>query len=328
MCGCRTADPDPVETINITVGSLPLYHQQVDTFRSDLSGAAYIPAQGVVILADDGGKPSDVVPAYVADVRNDFAISEVSDAVNGAHGDLEGATFDGTYVYVISSLPGATEFAEDRFRAFSRYKFNAGVISEVETVSPRSVLMPAIETAFGSDFYSRIETLDSKVGGLNVEGLSATGNANELMIGLRSPHFGADFPQNTKSGEAIVLQANFTDFAPSSWQIQAHTIDLGGHGVRSMEWSPTAQGYFILAGIVEAGFDYAFYFWPGPGSPTVRIELDEFLPLCRPEAVTEIDVDGVPTLWVMSEESGAICDDVAYNYLLIELNDAFMQTLQ
>jgi hypothetical protein len=111
------------------------------------------------------------------------------------------------------------------------------------------------------------------------------------------------------------------------------TLDLGGLGFRGLEYSPAANGFFFTAGAVEAGFDYDFFYWNGVAdAKPVRLSttVPEFAKLCRPESVEEIEHDGRRFLLVLSEESGAICETppAPSNYLLIELNPAFLGLLR
>lgn len=328
LAACEATPP---ASLTVITGSLPLYRTQGTRPRNDVSGAAFLPAEGKVLLVDDGGDPPqgaapDVVPFYLVDPANNFQVSELRDAVMTSHGDLEAATQDGQYVYVASSMSG--EYMDERVHTLSRFKLRGGVVSDVRTLRPRAGILDAVGSGFDGAWIERIKATRGREGGLNIEGLTYTPNPNQLIVGLRSPHADPRFPEMTRIGAALLLTLDVTLFTEESLAPTAFTLDLGGLGVRSMEYSPTARGYFILAGIVERGPDYDFFFWAGPGAAPVRIELPEFKGLCRPEAVTEIDLRGRKFLWVISEESGDICEEVKYNYLLVELNQAFLSRLR
>ncbi len=325
----------PAPGPRVTTGSLPLYRMQRGKARHDASGAAFLPGLGRILLVDDGGdNPPDVVPFYTLDVKNGFALAELPHPVMSLHGDLEGATFDGTWVYVTSSLPAATEppYEDERFRALSRFKLDERGISEVATVYPRAQILAALERDLDPATYAKVAPLQSKAGGLNVEGLAATPRPGELLVGLRSPHVGDAFPMpNPRSGDAVIVKLDARTFTAEGISAEVFAkLDLGGLGVRGMEWSPTAQGYFLTAGIVDAGYDYDFFFWKGPGAKPVRVTLPELTKLCRPEAVAEIVLDGRPHLLFLSEDSGAICEEprAPYTYVLVELAAPFLDRLK
>lgn len=215
----------------------------------------------------------------------------------------------------------------DRFHTLSRFKLGPGGLTDVATISPRAAIMDGLKT-FDGALFDRTKDLDGKTGGLNIEGISATPKSGEILIGLRSPHAGASFPEKTRSAEAILITVDVSTFSAGDLRPRVQKVDLGGLGVRSIEYSKTAQGYFIFAGIIEAGADYDFSFWRGPGSAPLRVPSEEFKSLCRPEAVTELELEGKPYLFVGSEDSGALCDGRRFNYFLVELNDAFLRTLR
>ena len=277
-------------------------------------------------------------------------VEEVAASVSGRHRDLEAATSDGSFVYITSSLPYEKEVgkADPGYRLFSRFRLEGGRISDDRSIELRAPILQALSRPREDSWFAQwldrwsVQKPNSKDCGLNVEALTRTPQSNELLVGLRSPHYGAEYcltdeqtnrPQ-TRSGSAILVKINVAEFQSETLGATVHaTLDLGGLGFRGMEYSPTAQGYFLTAGAVEAGFDYDFFFWSGePRVEPRRLStlIPEFAKLCRPESVEEVEHDGRRYLLVLSEESGAICEapPAPYNYLLIELNRAFLNMLK
>ncbi|WP_437680129.1 DUF3616 domain-containing protein [Sorangium sp. So ce131] len=91
---------------------------------------------------------------------------------------------------------------------------------------------------------STYKAVHSNAGGLNIEGLAADGEA--LLIGLRSPVsdpdrrayvFRLENPAEVLGGRPARVGGPFL-------------LDLGKRGVRSLEWSPSARAWFIVAGPV------------------------------------------------------------------------------
>jgi hypothetical protein len=349
--------------LNVITGSLPLYHMPKNIMnakpRNDASGVAFLPATGQLLIVDDGGEDStpDVVPFYLTTVAGLFgpaplvmqelpAASELPGSLPAKHRDMEAAAFADDFIYVMSSLPAATEKPDPANRSFSRFKLQEGQIVGAITIDPRDAILVAVTKpttdAWFGDWLARWKDQKAKDGGFQVEALSATPQAGKLLVGLRSPHYGAEYllpkiddptKKNTRAGAAPLVEIDVTAFDASKLDARVFAnVDLGGLGFRGMEYSATARGYFINAGAVEAGFDYKLFFWNGvPGAPPV--DLSEMVPafkkLCRPESVTELEYAGARYLLVLSEESGAICEQPAapYNYLLIELNQAFQNLL-
>ncbi len=358
------APPAPAPSVfKVTTGSLPLYHLPKNIAnpkpRNDASGVVFLPATKQLLLVDDGGEDAtpDVVPFYLASVASLFAppvpMLELPGAVDlpaalpAQHRDMEALTSDCGFNYVMSSLPAESEKPDAGNRAFSRFKLVDGQISEAATINPRDAILTALMQPTGDPWFAewlaRWKDQKAKDGGLQVEALTRTPVANKLLVALRSPHYSAAYltprsddptKRQTRIGDAMLVELSVADFDASKLTPRLHaTVDLGGLGFRGMEYSQTAGGYFITAGAVEAGFDYGFYYWNGtPGAAPTNLadKIPAWKKLCRPESVAEIEHDGKPYLLVLSEESGAICEQPAapYNYLLIELDQSFLAALR
>jgi hypothetical protein len=155
---------------------------------------------------------------------------------------------------------------------------------------------------------------------INVEGI-AYRNANEVIIGLRSPLDGTTtealpLSQRRGTGRAFYfLVNNLAQFLPGSWPANVggvngvtgpFTVDLGGQGFRSIEWVPGIGGdgagrYLIIGGPANGGplereivgEKFSLYSWTGnAGDSPVKL-IDDLRPYTtRPEGVDLIQVDG------------------------------------
>jgi hypothetical protein len=356
--GGGAPDARPSESqLNVTTGSLPLYHLETNAAgmmkpRNDASAVVYLPAMRRILVVDDGGEDArpDVLPFYLADVAALFTSSpavtetppegERMGSVIQQHLDAEAATFDGTYVYVMSAMELPRVKPPEVYRSFSRFRVEGTRIVDAATIRPNDALRAALR-AHDAAWADKWSPLAGKDGGLNIEALAATPRPGELLVGLRSPHWGpgyldraGDAGAATRVGDAIVMKIDVTSFDAARLAPAVHaTLDLGGLGFRGFEYSPTAKGYFIAAGAVEAGWDYDFFFWNGdPSARPVRLsdKVKEFGRLCRPESLAEVEAQGRKYLLVLSEDSGRICEEpspVPFNYILIELNAAFLGLL-
>ena len=120
-------------------------------------------------------------------------------------------------------------------------------------------------------------------GGLNIEGLTATPNGN-LLIAFRNP-----IPQ----GKALVLPlTNPLDLIQKDKnEVQASfgnpiELDLGGLGIRSIEYWQVYQVYLLIAGAYDSSEQFALYWWSGNCQDTPeKIETINLPSDFRPEAV-------------------------------------------
>jgi hypothetical protein len=111
-----------------------------------------------------------------------------------------------------------------------------------------------------------------KDGGVSIEGLSATEHAGELLIGFRSPL--------ARKGRALVIPLQNADDVVDRGAAAKFgdpiCLDLGGLGIRSMDYWPERHTYLLIAGPVggEPG-QYCVMRWSGPLSSRPEV-LDLF----------------------------------------------------
>lgn len=73
---------------------------------------------------------------------------------------------------------------------------------------------------------------------LNIEGLALQGET--LYIGLRSPL--------SPTGKAILLSGPAKDIMSGSGPLKAEELDLGGQGIRALNWDPALKTLLVLSG--------------------------------------------------------------------------------
>jgi hypothetical protein len=310
------ADP-PIVFGEIHTGHNSLYNTlQSDGPKHDLSGAA---TDGqYIIFADDGGNPALANFGFNNSIRVMTGLPDVAGwnlPLSTRHNDLEGATFSRDYFVVTTSLSESDPAANllTRFRLSN----DGTAIVDEESVNLSTALKTALREHFGAEWYNRIDGLDPRLGGLNIEGVSRSHRGrDELIWGLRSPLFGPNFPANINSGAAILAHID-DPFGDASFSFS--TVNLQGHGVRSIEWIPALHGYVIIGGPVERGNVYSLWRLR-PNGDLQRIELPGFSTLCRPEAALQVTVVGESDyLVVMSEHSGAACVGTPYTIIMAEI---------
>jgi hypothetical protein len=125
-----------------------------------------------------------------------------------------------------------------------------------------------------------LERLAPKLGGINIEGLTATPEG-DLLIGFRSPL--------TENKALLVALKNPLELVTQS-KAKAQfdepiLLDLNGLGVRSIEYWSVIQAYVIIAGEVDGGDRFALYLWSGNPNENPEI-IDLTFPVdFRPESV-------------------------------------------
>lgn len=321
-----------IEFGEIIIGFNLQYHEQpAGSFRQDLSGAATDGRH--IIFVDDGGSPSDfnfvrVMTALPDEQAENLALFE-------NHKDLEAATFHNGRFVISTSLSSAADPDQQRLTRFRLNESGDQLLFE-KSVLLRDELMAALEEEFGEEWFDRIRDEDPRSGGLNIEGLTRPRSRNDVLWwGLRSPLFGDTFGNpdtdpdlSLSDGLAIVAKVRnpFDDDPRFDFQTLHLPTDLGDHGIRGIEWIPKLKGYVVIGGPIPAADDYSLW-WLSTAGKLVRLddelldaELEEaFRGLCRPESVIQLSEDGKDYLVILSEESGAACDAVSYNFIMVEI---------
>jgi hypothetical protein len=315
----------------ITTGFIAKYQERpAGTFTQDLSGAA---TDGkVIIFADDGGSFIRVVRGGLPDTQ------AVNVPLVLEHKDMEGATFrNGVFAVITSHTKTGSE--NQSFRRLTRFKLSEDTLKllEEKSVDLRDPIMAALQK-FGQaqlgndDWFNRIKNADEFAGGLNIEGLSATGDdiSESLYVGIKGPLFGPCFanptcPNNLRSGETIVVKVKEPFGSEPAFEFTKLNLltALGNHGIRGMELIPAMKGFVIIGGPVERGQDFSLWFWDGKAG-LERLDLPDtepenfgnlFRKLCRPEAVIPIEEKGEDLLVVFSEHSTPQCANAPFTFI-------------
>lgn len=314
-----TSDPTPDARFgSITHGMVPPYHGQ-NGLRQDMSGAAF--HEGLIVTVDDGGSPSNY--PFVHALRTLTETPPTRMPIAPDQKDLEGATWShGHYVITTSmallntpAFPGLTRLtvnpATRRITASTRTPF-------------RAKLLAGLRHRFGDAWFQRIDGKRPRSGGLNVEAITRaaphTTETETLLLGLRSPLFGARFGDpKTDAGlslaEGAAIVAVVHDPFARTPTLTFRTLDLNGAGIRGMEWIPALNGFVIISGPVIRGSAYNLWFWPHLNAPPEPLTLPGFHQLCRPESVIPFTENETHHLIILSEHSGAACADAPFSFL-------------
>jgi Protein of unknown function (DUF3616) len=252
--------------------------------RCDSSGSLAVDAEHFVVADDEQNVISvyrstvDGSPVKVHDINHYFTPND------GKEVDIEGsAALAGTIFWITShgtNRKGANRPKRQQFFA-TKMTAATGELEQVG-VSYTHLLADLIadERLQKYDLAKAAKIAPKEPGGLNIEGLAATPQ-QELLIGLRNP---------IVAGRALVLKLKnphdlVLDSAASAKFGKAIELDLGGLGVRSMEYWPHLQQYLIVAGAFDGGDQFALYLWSGDRAANPQL-VDVQLPAdFRPEGI-------------------------------------------
>ncbi len=239
------------------------------TGACDASGGVPLDASTFAVADDE----DNVIRIYDAD-RGGAPISSIDLSLwlreGDEEADLEAATRIGDRALWLASH---SRSKKGKFRP-SRILFLATEIpkpgaSAAVVGEPYRGLLDALHadprySAFGLDEAAKLPP--KAPGGLNIEGLTSTGNGG-VLVGLRNP---------TPGDRALLFViGNALDVAEG----RAHPklgdpilLELGGRGVRGLtRWR---GAYLIAAGAREAGPSDALFEWPGPGAEPRELGLN------------------------------------------------------
>lgn len=150
------------------------------------------------------------------------------------------------------------------------------------------------------------------IDGLNIEGLAGTPDGH-LLLGFRAPLL---------DNKALVVQVkNPVDLVTPGFGGSASfgdpvLLDLGGRGIRSLEYVESRKEYLILAGPYAEQGTFKLYVWSGPGrNPIVLLDTEEtFLDWLRPEGLFVYPEEDRPVINFISDDGGDNCNGFATGY--------------
>lgn len=278
---------------------------------SDISGGAAL-GDDMFAVADD---EDNVLKVYGANsLSGPIASYDMSrfivEDTDHPEADIEGATIVGDRVYWISSHGRNKDgkLRSNRYRFFAtkvEMKKGGAILSPVGV--PCSVLAEEMVKAKATQGLSlgavsmlgekKISKLAPKKNGLNIEGLCSAADGNSLYIGFRNPLY---FDRADSKSKAIIIPL----VNPSQVVEKGHRpefdepvlLDLGGLGIRSIEYSHFYKSYLIIAGPSDGGADFALYRWSG-AKDAKPVLVREF-----PENADEFTPEGL----IVFEESGRV----------------------
>jgi hypothetical protein len=257
-----------------------LQHQGI----CDASGAIALGENHFIVANDE----SNLLRIYAAD-QSGSAIATVDihsyfdNNPNAKEVDLEAAAQIDDIIYWITShgRNKKGKFKPERHQFFAHKRQSSGW--EFEQIG-RSYTQLVLDDMLSDSRLDRYRLKDAEqlppkaVGGLNIEGLAVT-PCGELLIGFRSP---------VVNGKALLVPLNNPrELVEGAAAVLGNPIelDLGGLGIRSVEYWKAQKQYIIVAGALDGGGRFALYQWSGLDEPPQQIRGTGFPSDFRPEAV-------------------------------------------
>lgn len=268
----------------------------------EISGAAFLPGDRLLVVADDPHPKTDPVVFLLDNAserlrsgrirKEDFKGVELSVEVN----DLEDVAWDGARAFLVTS---------HTLNKDGEAKPKRLVISRLTLDGLKQERLPALQIPPEFDEARKLKPADA---GFNIEG-AAWSRDGHLLLGLRAP-------TNASTKEAVLLEVEKPDAEPLTARVAAR-LDLKGNGIRGMFYDRDARGLWIVAGVSPDLPDgqvkeWALWFRQDDGTLKPVTPLPkEASNLINAEAVTRVSMESKDYLLVV--EDGA---EVSH-YLLI-----------
>ena len=264
--------------------------------KFEASGVANVAETDGVLFVDDG-QPGQVF--WMSLDQGGKQVGPVKAIGLGVEiQDLEGATTDGTYFYVVSSQskPRAADKA-----GLVRFKFDAQnqKVESVESIGGlKSFLIENVADL------REMADVKAKDGGVNIEGVAWDSRRNRLLLGLRSPVI---------NGQALLIPLRLRNpqgaFSIDNLEVvdsKAIRVPLGGVGIRSIEFDGKTNLFKIISGSAEDQdqTDFGLWEWNGDEVRPATRELTKFDRKLKPEGVVRMTVGKRDFTLVVFDASG------------------------
>ena len=228
--------------------------QEVQSFTGiyEPSGLSYLGESEFILVEDEPQHPF-----HLLQLNSEGKLIEVGEIKRKGRqirlNDLEGVTFDGQFVYAITSHSLTRKGKQGKGRSIlARYRYQDGELV------PAGMILD-LKHAIITQLNLRYPRWDSEMlkQQLNIESLVWSSATQSLYIGLRAPVIdGASLIMRIDGG----LSALFDQESAVGLEAQIIALDLGGVGIRAMAFDDQKNQFLIVAGDKKKN-DGQFFVW-------------------------------------------------------------------
>jgi hypothetical protein len=213
--------------------------------------------------------------------------------------DLEGLTLDRAgNLYAITSHSRDADGDDKTSREkLVRFRIDGDKVEQSTVVGGLKRALTAAHPVLAAA--AKVEDVKQD-GGLNIEALEISPDAQRLLIGFRSP---------LQDGQAIIasvenVSAVFEDDAKPRISHRLDLLDLDGSGLRGMAWVPSLEGYLLIGGPTSsAEGPFSLWFWSGkPGAPARSVTVPGLESFRKAEGICPAVIDGVERIVIVSDD--------------------------
>ncbi|WP_163340131.1 DUF3616 domain-containing protein [Desulfopila sp. IMCC35008] len=227
-------------TVVVEAGDVAI---EISTFDSlyEPSGVVQVKTGAVIVIEDERGTPLYFVRPQQRSERGVLARGK-SLSVGVEVDDLEGITASGDstlFAITSHSVTRKGKRKEDREQLLKLKVQNNSVTLTGEAHSIQPYVIKQLQ---------QLQEFDEiLMDAINIEGLSFDKSGKKLLVGLREPLF---------NGKAIVLEilnpfSLFEDNEPPLFSDQLILLDVGGSGIRAMEYFPQLKRYLVASEVTN-----------------------------------------------------------------------------
>ncbi|HTG18061.1 MAG TPA: DUF3616 domain-containing protein, partial [Blastocatellia bacterium] len=265
----------------------------------EASGVVQVPGTGGVYFVDDS-RPGEILwMALDESGRQSGSIKPIE--YGGSVADPEGITYGGSFFYVVGSQSHAEQGERNALVRFAIDPVKQILLGKADVMTGlRDFLIANVPQL------KAVADMKGNDGGVDVEGIVYDATNDRLLLGLRSP---------LSSGKALIVPIKLRDprgaFSTDNVLPPSPTIEvqLGGLGIRDIEFDLRSNSYFIIAGAPVHGEGPSFSLWEWNGGadqstadPNPR-EVTKLDAKMKPEGVTHVKIGGKDFVFIVGDGS-------------------------
>jgi pSer/pThr/pTyr-binding forkhead associated (FHA) protein len=273
----------------------------------EASGVVQVPGTDGVYFVDDS-RPGEILWMAINESgRQSGPIKPIE--YGGSVADPEGITYGGSFFYVVGSQSHAEQGERNALVRFAIDPVKQIVLGKADVMSGlRDFLIANVPQL------KAVADMKGNDGGVDVEGIAYDATNDRLLLGLRSP---------LSSGKALIVPIKLRDprgsfstenVLPPSPAIE---VQLGGLGIRDIEFDLRSNSYFIIAGAPVHGEGPSFSLWEwnsgadqSSADPNPR-EVTKLDAKMKPEGVTHAKLGGKDFIFIVGDGSSYLRLDYA-----------------